>query len=125
MKSSRQTIQAMEFSTPVSKNKVDLKLRAWKSVQDTVFGFFFFLKQFYSFIYGCAGSSLLHGLFSSCCERALGLFSSCRVQASHCSGFSCHGAWARGAQAVVVAAHGLSSCGSWVLEHRLNSCTLA
>ena len=34
--------------------------------------------------------------------------------------------WAIGAQALVVAAHGLSSCGSPALEHRLNSCaTLA
>jgi len=29
-------------------------------------------------IFGCAGSLLLHGLFSSCA-----------VQASHCNGFSC------------------------------------
>ena len=41
MKASTQTIQAMEFSASVSKNKVDLKLPAWKSVQDTAFGFFF------------------------------------------------------------------------------------
>ena len=34
--------------------------------------------QFYLFIYGGAGSSLLHGLFSNC-----------GVQASHCDGFSC------------------------------------
>ena len=27
-----------------------------------------------------------------------------------------------GARASVVAAHGLSDCGSWALEHRLNSC---
>ena len=42
------------------------------------------------FIFGCAGSLSL-----------LGLFCSCSVWASHCSGFSC--------------------CSSWVLEHRLNS----
>ena len=41
MKASTQTIQAMEFSASVSKNKVDLKLLAWKSVQNTAFGFFF------------------------------------------------------------------------------------
>ena len=35
------------------------------------------------FIYGCAGSPLLRGLFSSCGEQ--GLLSSCRAQASHCS----------------------------------------
>ena len=45
------------------------------------------------FIYGCAGSSLLHGILSSC-----------GAQASHCSGFSCCWVWAL--------AHRLSSCGS-------------
>ena len=44
------------------------------------------------------------------------------AQASHCGGFSCCGAWALGAQASIVAAHGLSSCGSQALEHRLSSC---
>ena len=39
------------------------------------------------FIFVCAGSSLLHGLFSSC--RQWGLLSSCGVWASHCGGFSC------------------------------------
>ena len=39
----------------------------------------------YVFIFGCAGSSLLHGLSSSCGERA-----------SHCSGFSCCRVWAVG-----------------------------
>ena len=28
----------------------------------------------------------------------------------------------QGTQAAVVWAHGLSSCGSWALEHRLNCC---
>ena len=31
-----------------------------------------------------------------------------------------HGLW--GSQAVVVGAHGLSSCSSWGLRHRLRSC---
>ena len=35
----------------------------------------------------------------------------CSAQTSHCSGFSCCGARALGAQASVVVAHGLSSCG--------------
>ena len=47
-------------------------------------------------IFGCAGSSLLRGLFSSCSER--GLLSSCGGWAFHCSGFSC--------------------CGPWTLEHQ-------
>ena len=46
----------------------------------------------------------------------------CGVRASHCSGFSCCGAWALGARASVVVAHGLSSCGSRALECRLSSC---
>ena len=48
-----------------------------------------FFKFIYLFVFGCTGSSLLCGLFSSCGER--GLLSSCSVQASHYSGFSCCG----------------------------------
>ena len=44
------------------------------------------------------------------------------VQASPCSVFSCCEAQALGSQASVVVAHGLSSCDSRALEHRLNSC---
>ena len=51
-------------------------------------------------MYGCAESSLLHRLFSSCGGRA-----------SHCRGFSYCRAQALGARASVVAAHGLSRCG--------------
>ena len=83
--------------------------------------FFFYYNLFiYLFIFGCAGSLLLCGLFSSCGEW--GLLSGCGAWASHCGGFSCCGAPAPGAWASVVAAHGLSSCGSPALEHRLNSC---
>ena len=46
----------------------------------------------------------------------------CVALASHCSGFSCCGAWALGAQASGVVACGLSSCGSWSLKSRLSSC---
>ena len=60
------------------------------------------------FIFGCAGSSLLYGLFSSC-----------GAQAFHCGRFFCFGAQTRGAWASVVAAHGLSSWGFWALEHKL------
>ena len=91
------------------------------------------------FIFGCAGSSLLHRLFSGCGEG--GLLSSCSSRASYCSGLSgrearmgslaVKHAWAlwlwsthglSAAWASVVVAHGLSSCSFWVLEHRLNSC---
>ena len=64
------------------------------------------------FIFGCAGSLLLCGLFSSCSERQL--YSSCSARASHCSGFSC-------CRAETLRCAGLSSCGSQALERRPNS----
>ena len=62
---------------------------------------FFFSHLLYLFIFGCTGSSLLHGFFSSRGEQ--GLLSSA-VQASPCGGFSCCRARALGHA-------GLSSCG--------------
>ena len=59
----------------------------------------------YWFIFGCAGSSLLHGLFSSCGER--GLLSS--VLASHCHGFSC-------CRPQILGRMSFSSYGSWAVE---------
>ena len=56
-------------------------------------------------LFGCAGSSWLRGLFSSCGEP--GLLSSYGVQASHCPGFFCWGARALGCV-------GFSSCSSQV-----------
>ena len=48
-------------------------------------------KKFYLFIFGCAGSSFLRGLFSSCSER--GLLSSCGARVSYWGGgFSYYGA---------------------------------
>ena len=49
-------------------------------------------------MFGCAGSSLLHGLFSSCGARAFHCFS-CREGFHYCSFQSLE--------------HRLSSCGSW------------
>ena len=72
-----------------------------------------FLKKFIYLIY-----LFLAVLGLRCCTRA---FSSCGEQASHCGGFSCCGAQALGAQASVVVAHGLSSCGLRALERRLSS----
>ena len=51
------------------------------------------LKKVY--LFGSAGSSWLHGLFSSCSG-----------QASHCGGFSCCGARAQGTWASAAVAHG-------------------
>ena len=53
---------------------------------------------------------------------ARGGYSSLRCAGFSCSGFSCCGAWALGAQASVVVARGLSSCGSRALGCRLSSC---
>ena len=55
----------------------------------------------YLFIFGCAGSLLLQGLFSSCIKQEL--LSICGVQASHhCGfGFSCCGARALGTWVLV------------------------
>ena len=48
-------------------------------------------------------------------------FSRCGVVwASHRGGFSCCGARAPGTRVFIVAARGLSSCGSQALEHRLS-----
>ena len=46
----------------------------------------------------------------------------CGAQVSHCGGFSCCRARALGAQALVVVARRLSSCGLQALECRLSSC---
>ena len=40
---------------------------------------------FLNYLFDCAGSSLLRGLFSSCREQ--GLLSNCSLQASYCGGF--------------------------------------
>ena len=52
--------------------------------------------------FGCAGSSLLRGLFSSC-----------RMQATPCGGFSCFGGRLWGPRRAVTAACGRSSGGAW------------
>ena len=71
---------------------------------------FFFLLKMILFIFGCAGSSLLRGLFSSCSKQ--GLLSSC-VRASHFRGFSY-------CRADALECVGFGSCGSQTLEHRLS-----
>ena len=49
------------------------------------FNFFFDALFVYVFVFGCAGSSLLHRLFSSGGER--GLLPTCGARASQCGGF--------------------------------------
>ena len=85
--------------------------------------FFKIYKYTYIFIFGCAGSLLLLGLFSRYGKR--GLLSSCGVRASHCSGFSCCRAQALGSWASAGAALELSSCGVWVRGRSgFNSCSI-
>ena len=81
------------------------------------FFFFLILRLPFLFIYGWAGSLLLHRLFSSCSEQ--GLLSTCSAQASHAGGFSRCRAQALGTRALLAAAHGLSSR---ALDHRLRCC---
>ena len=64
-------------------------------------------------LHWCAGFSL--AVVSRACSRW-------GPRASLC--FSCCGARALGASASVVEAPGLSSCGSWALEHGLSSCSV-
>ena len=67
------------------------------------------------FIFGCAGSLLLHGFLSRCSQW--GPLSSCSAR-TYCSGFSC------GAQAAE--RKGFSSCSSWAQQLQLwGSWTLA
>lgn len=67
------------------------------------------------YCFDCAESLLLQRLFSRC--RGWGLPFSCgaRAQAPHCGGSSRTAAQALGFV-------GFSSCGPWVLEHRLSGC---
>ena len=65
-------------------------------------------------VFGCAGSLLLHRLFSNFSKE--GFLSACGVQASHCGGFSCWGAQALGHL-------GFSSCDLRALEFGLSSCS--
>ena len=65
--------------------------------------------NFMLFIFGCAGSSLLHGFFSSCSKQEVLSMYGLLI------GFSCCGAQPLGFK-------GFRSCGSWAPEHRFNSC---
>ena len=103
----------MKVLTEPGKNK----WLSWISRSTYCFVFYYL----FIFTFGCAGSLLLLCICSSC--REWGLLSSWSAQqASHHGGFSCCGAWALGAQALVVEACGLSNCGSWAVEHKLSAC---
>ena len=67
------------------------------------------------FVFGCAGSSLLCGLFFSCWEQGAAL---------HCSGFSCCRAQALVHVGSIAAVSRLQNTGSTAVAHRL-SCQTA
>ena len=94
------------------------------------------VKTFYLFIYGCAGSWLLHGLFCSCSKQGLlfvemrGLLivvASLPVEASPCPSHSLEPGQAlghMGLSSCAMGAHelwfpGIESTGSIVVAHRL------
>ena len=70
-----------------------------------------FFKFIRSLIFVCAGTCAVQAFLQL---WQAGATQWCGV--SHCR------AQALGAQALVAAAHGLCSCGSWALEHELRSC---
>ena len=77
-------------------------------VLPAVQGTFIFKNNFmHLFVFGCAGSSLSRGLYSSCLEQEL--LARCLARASHCGGFSYCRAWALGARASVVEARELQT----------------
>ena len=84
-------------------------------------GISFFLKKLFINLFGCAGSLLLHGLFSTWRARAsyCGSFSCCGAQALGCVGFSCC------SKLAAVVMHGLSysmACGIF-LDQGSNWCS--
>ena len=73
--------------------------------------FFFFFKWFSRLFLAVLGLHCFAWTFFSCSEwRGT---PSCSVRASHCGAFTGRGAQVLGAQALVVAALGLSGCGMW------------
>ena len=97
---------------PASPAQTPVDLQATVSSGQAFVLFFFFINLFiYLSIFGCVGSSLLHTGFLWL--RQAGATLHCGVWASHWGGFSCCGARPLGAQASVVVARGLSSCGTW------------
>ena len=70
------------------------------------------IKEFFFLV--CAGSLLLCGLSSNFSKQGPASLPWC-AWASHCGGFSC-------CRARSLGHWGFSSCGSWILEHSLNSC---
>ena len=96
-----------------------------------IFLFVTFLQNVHMFVYICVCVCLHVCWVFTAAQDFLQLWWAgstlrCDLRASHCSGFSCCGAWALGTQASVVTAHWLSCCnfqapelGSVVVVHGL------
>ena len=83
--------------------------------------FFGFFVWFWLWVFWAAlGLCCCARAFSSCSERGL-LLVAVRGLLIAVAGLCC-GARALDAQASIVVAQRLSSCGSWALEHRISSC---
>ena len=80
----------------------------------TVLTFLYVHCAFIYLLVAILGLDCCMGTLCRCRQRRLA-FSGC-AQASHCSGSSCCRARALGTRALVVSAHGLSSCSSWALK---------
>ena len=77
--------------------------------------------KFYLFLYGCSGSSMLHGLLSSGGEQGSSPVAVCeRLIALAFLVVEC-GLWGE-ESSLSSGSHGLSSCGSWALGRRRRSC---
>ena len=74
----------------------------YEELMPSPIGFFFFFLVYFFLYFGCAGSSLLCRLFSSCHEW--GLLFSCSAQASPWGGLSCCRTLALGSTDLVVVA---------------------
>ena len=111
-------LQNTDIKTPIT-FYINQLLKLCHSSTHTL-SFLFFFVYLFIYYFGCVGSSLLRVGFLQLQQAGATL--RCGAQASHSSGFSCCGAWALGRRASVVAARGLSSCGSQALQHRLSSC---
>ena len=97
---------------------------SWKQILQLQSSLFLKIKLISCYYFGdCAGSLLLHGLFSSCGKQGV-LLSQVHGPLTVVVFLVVeHGP--SGMTTSVAATYGLSSCGSRVLEQRLSSCSMA
>ena len=128
----RRTHSPMASSRPFSSPHRMISLKDWSLMlhsppqhplstlcsAEKVNGSFFFLINLFILLFYFIYLLFLAALGLCCCVRAflwlrrVGATLRCGARASHSGGFSCCRARALGAQASVVVAHGLSSCGT-------------